>query len=82
MARARQDPAHLQRVEFDEYGNPEGEGVARFTSFVGTFARSYASITIPTWPEVPQEIKKNIWNEVQARTTSLPFDVVICVNLT
>ena len=48
---------------FDENDNPKGELGKRFQSYLGTQARTIP-IDIPSWKQVPKEMKDKIWETI------------------
>ncbi|XP_062009336.1 uncharacterized protein LOC133725936 [Rosa rugosa] len=58
-------------VEFNERGQPIGKNAAIFSSFIGCTARELIPITSPTWKNLSDLFKTQIWEHI---TTSFTVD--------
>lgn len=51
-------------VEFNQRSQPIGQYAAKFSSFLGASARELIPMTAPTWKELSDTFKNQIWEHV------------------
>ncbi|KAK9090949.1 hypothetical protein Sjap_024126 [Stephania japonica] len=60
-----------QVIHFNDKGQPIGENLKKFSSFLGALGRDMVRITIPEWPHVSAERKEELWKLVKLRFEGL-----------
>lgn len=53
------------KVVYNDRGKPIGDGKKDLASYAGMLAKSRIPITYKDWHEVPNTMKKNLWNDIQ-----------------
>ncbi|XP_054800079.1 uncharacterized protein LOC129304443 isoform X2 [Prosopis cineraria] len=61
-------------IQFDNNWKPIGPNGAKFTSFLGLQARSKPSILAPTWDDVLERVKEQIWEAINV-TYDVPTSI-------
>ncbi|KAL8157489.1 hypothetical protein AgCh_002263 [Apium graveolens] len=53
-------------ISFDEYGDPIGDMLKDFRSYIGSVARVQVDINIESWDQVDQGLKDAIWDDIKS----------------
>ncbi|XP_074353360.1 uncharacterized protein LOC141692428 isoform X2 [Apium graveolens] len=53
------------RISFDEYGDPIGDMLKDFRSYIGSVARVQVDINIESWDQVDQGLKDAMWDDIK-----------------
>lgn len=62
LPRLLKDGATSKRtVEYNELGQPIGDGSITLSSYCGCVGRSFVPITYDDWRKVPDEVKEKCW---------------------
>ncbi|KAL8145947.1 hypothetical protein AgCh_003902 [Apium graveolens] len=65
-------------ISFDEYGDPIGDMLKDFRSYIGSVARVQADINIESWDQVDQGLKDSMWDDIKGQN-NVYFSVHILV---
>ncbi|XP_075498988.1 uncharacterized protein LOC142537335 [Primulina tabacum] len=53
------------KIDYDDMGRPAYNANGRaLQSYIGSIARAMVPISIKSWPEVPENIKQKLWEEI------------------
>ena len=70
MKHIARDPTARERVDFNDMGEPVGQGSVKLSSYLGPLVREHVPVTFEDWRKVSEEIKTVIWKSVQVTCTS------------
>lgn len=65
MKHIAKDPNTRERVEFNEMGDPVGEGSVKLSSYLGPLVREHVPVTFDDWRKISEEVKTFLWKSVQ-----------------
>ena len=65
MKHIARDPNARERVEFNDFGDPVGEGSVKLSSYLGPLVREHVPVTFDDWRKISEEVKTVLWKSVQ-----------------
>ena len=65
MKHIARDPNARERVEFNDFGDPVGEGSVKLSSYLGPLVWEHVPVTFDDWRKISEEVKIVLWKFVQ-----------------